>query len=104
MPTPRPPPKDQASGGAREDAFRTRTGHPSAKAMGFRPFPEPRGRTFLATSSLSRAWCSSAAGGRKRANFYRHSRGGRRGVRVKGRRKDKGVAILDYALGNRPST
>jgi hypothetical protein len=25
-------------------------------------------------------------------------------VRVKGRRKDKGVAILDYALGNRPST
>src|SRR5260370_12613767 len=28
----------------------------------------------------------------------------RRGVRVKGRRKDKGVAILDYALGNRPST
>src|SRR5712671_2498376 len=31
-------------------------------------------------------------------------RGGRRGVRVKGRRKDKGVAILDYALGNRPST
>ncbi len=47
---------------------------------------------------------SSAAGGRKRANFYRHSRGGRRGVRVKGRRKDKGVAILDYALGNRPST
>ena len=38
------------------------------------------------------------------ANFFRHSRGGRRGVRVKGRRKDKGVAILDYALGNRPST
>jgi hypothetical protein len=53
--------------------------HLSAKTMGFRPFPEPRSRSFLATSGASRAWCSSAGRRRNCANFFRHSRRGAAG-------------------------